>query len=316
MPCWMLNLIKVQQACVGHRRGLRTPPPWAASASCNPSSMAAPVPGAWNAATATSLSSPARPAYWRHKREQMATATGPKAPPTTTCTGTLSPAMDGLEKSWPGSACLTRPSPWTYANPRSTSTGSGPPQAARMIALLRIRLATTMPTTSMTRTGDHLRGKEVARQYISRKGDISRLTAVNQCEFCCGTAHFVQQRTFVPAQSICRNPFVNFGAIIVTDRLPSLTGDAVTATIGLMRTANPAAPIASDDAVARSETMTGHRNSAIAHVLAEPHRLINEIDHGLAQYFAQCLGLCTKRFSRRICPAPTWWFLPIPSHWR
>jgi hypothetical protein len=25
--------------------------------------------------------------------------------------------MDGLEKSWPGSACLTRPSPWTYANP-------------------------------------------------------------------------------------------------------------------------------------------------------------------------------------------------------
>jgi hypothetical protein len=152
MPCWMLNLIKVQQACVGHRRGLRTPPPWAASASCNPSSMAAPVPGAWNAATATSLSSPARPAYWRHKREQMATATGPKAPPTTTCTGTLSPAMDGLEKSWPGSACLTRPSPWTYANPRSTSTGSGPPQAARMIALLRIRLATTMPTTSMTRT--------------------------------------------------------------------------------------------------------------------------------------------------------------------
>ena len=82
MTCWMLNLIKVQQACVGHRRGLRTPPPWAASASCNPSSMAAPVPGAWNAATATSLSSPARPAYWRHKREQMATATGPKAPPT------------------------------------------------------------------------------------------------------------------------------------------------------------------------------------------------------------------------------------------
>jgi hypothetical protein len=62
MTCWMLNLIKVQQACVGHRRGLRTPPPWAASASCNPSSMAAPVPGAWNAATATSLSSPARPA--------------------------------------------------------------------------------------------------------------------------------------------------------------------------------------------------------------------------------------------------------------
>jgi glutaminase len=118
--------------------------------------------------------------------------------------------------------------------------------------------------------------------------------------------------TFVPAQSICRNPFVNFGAIIVTDRLPSLTGDAVTATIGLMRTANPAAPIASDDEVARSETMTGHRNSAIAHVLAEHHRLINEIDHGLAQYFAQCLGLCTKRFSRRIFPG-TYVVVPADS---
>jgi hypothetical protein len=40
--------------------------------------------------------------------------------------------------------------------------------------------------------------------------------------------------------------------------------------------------------VARSEMLTGHRNSAIAHGLAEHHRLINGIDKVLAQYCAQC----------------------------
>jgi glutaminase len=85
-----------------------------------------------------------------------------------------------------------------------------------------------------------------------------------------------------------RNPFVNSGAIMVTDRLLSLTGDAVAATIDLMRAADPPAFIASNPEVADSEMLTGHRNSAIAHVLAEHHQLTNDIYRVLAQYFAQC----------------------------
>lgn len=84
------------------------------------------------------------------------------------------------------------------------------------------------------------------------------------------------------------NPFVNPGAIVVTDRLITHTGDAIGATSGLLLRADPGAPVSCDDAVARSEALTGHRNSAIAHVLAEHGLLHNPIEQVLAQYFAQC----------------------------
>jgi glutaminase len=84
------------------------------------------------------------------------------------------------------------------------------------------------------------------------------------------------------------NPFVNSGALVVTDRLISHTGDAVRATIELLRVTDPSAHVVSDAGVAVSESITGHRNSAIAHVLAEHGRLNNAIDQVLHQYCAQC----------------------------
>ncbi|BBY67493.1 glutaminase [Mycolicibacterium helvum] len=84
------------------------------------------------------------------------------------------------------------------------------------------------------------------------------------------------------------NPFVNSGAIVVTDRLITHRGDPVGATIGLLRSVDPHAAVTSDARVALSETLTGHRNSAIAHVLAEHGVLQNPIDHVLQQYFGQC----------------------------
>lgn len=85
-----------------------------------------------------------------------------------------------------------------------------------------------------------------------------------------------------------RNPFVNPGALVVTDRLLTHTGDAVGATIELIRGGHPSAPVYSDPLVAQSEMIADHRNSAIAHVLAEHGRLVNDIDRILPQYFAQC----------------------------
>lgn len=84
------------------------------------------------------------------------------------------------------------------------------------------------------------------------------------------------------------NPFVNSGAIVVTDRLITHCGDAVGATMDLLRRADPHAAVESDAAVALSETLTGHRNSAIAHVLAEHGLLRNPIEQVLHQYFCQC----------------------------
>lgn len=85
-----------------------------------------------------------------------------------------------------------------------------------------------------------------------------------------------------------RNPFVNSGALVVTDRLMLCAGDAVAATIELIESASQGGAAHSDSQVALSETISDHRNSAIAHVLAEHGRLTNDIDRVLQQYFAQC----------------------------
>jgi glutaminase len=84
------------------------------------------------------------------------------------------------------------------------------------------------------------------------------------------------------------NPFVNSGAIVVTDQLITHSGDAVQATMELIRTGDPGSDIRADADVALSEMLTGHRNSAIAHVLAEHGYLKNPIEQVLGQYFAQC----------------------------
>jgi glutaminase len=84
------------------------------------------------------------------------------------------------------------------------------------------------------------------------------------------------------------NPFVNSGAIVVTDRLITHTRDAAQATIDLLRNADPDTNVSTDGAVALSESLAAHRNSAIAHVLAEHGYLGNPIEDVLRQYFAQC----------------------------
>jgi glutaminase len=85
-----------------------------------------------------------------------------------------------------------------------------------------------------------------------------------------------------------RNPFVNPGALVVTDRLISLTGDAVSATADLIRdSAGIGSPIVqSDPRVALSEANTDHRNAAIAHILTANKKLANSIDQVLTQFFA------------------------------
>lgn len=89
-------------------------------------------------------------------------------------------------------------------------------------------------------------------------------------------------------QGIPRNPFINAGALVVTDRLLTLTGDAAGSVRGLLRqeSGNPAIDI--HEEVAASEADHGHRNASMAHLLASYGNLENPVDEVLANYFNQC----------------------------
>lgn len=89
-------------------------------------------------------------------------------------------------------------------------------------------------------------------------------------------------------KGVPRNPFINAGALIVIDRLLSLTGDS----LGTLRdflqveSGNPAVEV--DPEVARSEAAHGHRNAALAHFMASCGNLENPVERVLDHYFRQC----------------------------
>lgn len=89
---------------------------------------------------------------------------------------------------------------------------------------------------------------------------------------------------------IPRNPFINAGAIVVTDAI--LSGHAPREVLGevlrFLREATGDDAIHIDAAVARSEQDTGHRNRALAHFLRAHGNLHNPVDLTLGTYFHQC----------------------------
>ncbi|MCY0904265.1 glutaminase [Arthrobacter sp. H14-L1] len=89
-------------------------------------------------------------------------------------------------------------------------------------------------------------------------------------------------------EGIPRNPFINAGALVVTDRLITLTGDAGAAVRDLLRRESGNPEVAVDPLVAASEAEYGHRNSSLAHLLASYGNLENSVDLVLEQYFDQC----------------------------
>jgi glutaminase len=85
-----------------------------------------------------------------------------------------------------------------------------------------------------------------------------------------------------------RNPFINAGALVVTDRLISLCGDALGELLAFLRAESGDPTVAVDEAVAASEAEKGHRNAALAHFLASHGRLENPVEVVLEAYFRQC----------------------------
>jgi glutaminase len=91
-------------------------------------------------------------------------------------------------------------------------------------------------------------------------------------------------------QGIPRNPFINPGAIVVTDVIlaSSSPAEALAELINFIRYAADDANIFINEAVALSEKTTGHRNFALAHFLRSFNNLTHEPDLTLGTYFHQC----------------------------
>ena len=87
---------------------------------------------------------------------------------------------------------------------------------------------------------------------------------------------------------IPRNPFINAGALVVVDRLQSLTGDAAGTLRAFVRRESGNASVEIDDGVARSEAEHGHRNAALAHFMTSYGNLENPVAVVLDHYVRHC----------------------------
>jgi len=85
-----------------------------------------------------------------------------------------------------------------------------------------------------------------------------------------------------------RNPFINAGALVVTDVILSHLDDATYTVRDIVRSLCGVADIDFNPAVARSEHTSGHRNKAMAHFLKSFGNLDNEPERVLDAYFHHC----------------------------
>ena len=98
-----------------------------------------------------------------------------------------------------------------------------------------------------------------------------------------------------------RNPFINAGAIAVTDLI--LSGhkprEAIGEIVNFVRFLAGDDSITIDRAVARSETDTGFRNFALAQFMRSFGRLTHPAEHTLGVYFHQCaLSMSCRQLAR------------------
>ncbi|MET8637094.1 glutaminase [Streptomyces sp. NPDC004680] len=87
---------------------------------------------------------------------------------------------------------------------------------------------------------------------------------------------------------IPRNPFINAGALVVTDRLHTRTGHAAETLLDFLRAESGNPALAFDLDVAASETVHGDRNAALAHLMASYGNIDNPVPVLLEEYFRQC----------------------------
>lgn len=101
---------------------------------------------------------------------------------------------------------------------------------------------------------------------------------------------------------IPRNPFINAGAIVITDILISHYGDeykALEVIMNFVREISSTSGISFDTIVADSEMEHGDRNSALAHLMKSFSNLDNEVIETVMTYFKHCaITMNTEELSR------------------
>jgi glutaminase len=89
-------------------------------------------------------------------------------------------------------------------------------------------------------------------------------------------------------RGIPRNPFINAGALVVTDVLCSRFAVPENAVVDFLRCMTGRDDLLYNRRVARSERETGHRNAALAHFMKSFGNLMNPVDQVLDAYCRQC----------------------------
>jgi glutaminase len=89
-------------------------------------------------------------------------------------------------------------------------------------------------------------------------------------------------------RGIPRNPFINAGALVITDILASRFVDSEIALLQFMRQLSATPTLDFDLTVAQSELKTAHRNFAIAHLMKDFGNLHNSVKTVIESYCRQC----------------------------
>ena len=100
---------------------------------------------------------------------------------------------------------------------------------------------------------------------------------------------------------IPRNPFINAGALVVTDIILSRLADAKSTVLDFVRALASSDDIHFDPAVAASEAATGHRNAAMAYFMKSFGNLHNSPERVLDAYFHHCAIAMTPAQLARAC---------------
>jgi glutaminase len=104
-------------------------------------------------------------------------------------------------------------------------------------------------------------------------------------------------------QGLPRNPFINAGAIVITDVITNHFVSPVLQILGLVRKYANCEQIYIDEEVARSEAESGHRNAAIAHLLKSQGNLAASVEDVLAAYYRQCsIAMTCRDVARAFLP--------------
>lgn len=87
---------------------------------------------------------------------------------------------------------------------------------------------------------------------------------------------------------IPRNPFINAGALVVTDFLAECLGDAAGSVVRFLRDLSGSTRLAVDESAAEAELAASSRNRALANFLAGFGNLRNPVENVLEHYVRHC----------------------------